>query len=74
MVHRGAPPSTKPTRFQLGGGSAGFNLHCPTLSKAYANTMYTPAIRGLHSSSFRLNFSAFCGMGGAFRVCLRGCL
>ena len=26
--------------------------------------------RGLHSSTFRLNLSAFCGIGGAFRGCL----
>ena len=38
--------------------------------------------RGLHSSTSRLNLSAFCGIGGAFRGCLgviqveafRGCL
>jgi hypothetical protein len=28
--------------------------------------------RALHSSTFRLNLSAFCGIGGAFRGCLRG--
>ena len=28
--------------------------------------------RGLHSSTFRLNVSAFCAIGGAFRVSLRG--
>ena len=28
--------------------------------------------RGLHSSTFRLNVSAFCGTGGAFRGCLGG--
>jgi len=27
---------------------------------------------GLHSSTFRLNVSAFCGTGGAFRGCLGG--
>jgi len=26
--------------------------------------------RGLHSSTFRLNVSAFCGIGGALRDCL----
>ena len=26
--------------------------------------------RGLHSSAFRLNVSAFCGIGGALRDCL----
>ena len=31
-----------------------------------------PLCRGLHSSAFRLNVSAFCGIGGAFRGCLRG--
>ena len=28
--------------------------------------------KGLHSSTFRLNVSAFCGIGGAFRGCLGG--
>ena len=28
--------------------------------------------RGLYSSTFRLNLSAFCGIGGAFRGCLGG--
>jgi len=26
--------------------------------------------RGLHSSTFQLNINAFCGIGGALRVCL----
>ena len=30
--------------------------------------------RGLHSSTFRLNVSAFCEIGGACRGCLGGCL
>ena len=30
-----------------------------------------PAGRGLHSSTFQLNVSAYCGIGGAFRGCLR---
>jgi len=30
----------------------------------------TPAARGLHSFTFQLNVSAFCGIGGALRVCL----
>jgi len=29
-----------------------------------------PQVRGLHSSTFRLNVSACCEIGGAFRVCL----
>ena len=28
--------------------------------------------RGLHSSTFRLNVSTLCGIGGAFRGCLGG--
>jgi hypothetical protein len=28
--------------------------------------------RGLHSSRFRLNASALCGIGGALRGCFRG--
>jgi len=28
--------------------------------------------RGLQSSTFRLNVSVFCGVGGTFRGCLRG--
>jgi hypothetical protein len=28
--------------------------------------------RGLHSSTFQLSLSAFCGIGGAFRGCLGG--
>jgi len=33
---------------------------------------YDPYIRGLHSSTFRLNLSAFCGIGGTFRGFLGG--
>ena len=29
-----------------------------------------PMFRGLHSSTFRLNLSDFCGIGGAFRGCV----
>ena len=38
---------------------------------AAARTVITG--RGLHSSTFQLNLSAFCGIGGAFRGCL-GCV
>ena len=31
-----------------------------------------PRSRGLHSSTFRLNVSAFCGIGVASRGCLGG--
>jgi hypothetical protein len=34
--------------------------------------MYAQDGRGLHSSTFRLNVSAFCVLGGAFRSRLRG--
>jgi hypothetical protein len=30
--------------------------------------------RGVHSSTFRLNVSAFCETGGAIRCCFRGCV
>jgi len=33
---------------------------------------YHPPYRGLHSFTFRLNVSAFCGTGGAFRGCSGG--
>jgi len=36
------------------------------------STSPLPAARGLHSSSFRLKLSAFCGIGGALRGCLGG--
>jgi NADH:ubiquinone reductase (non-electrogenic) len=51
---------------------------------APCNTFGTPGVaenaiflkevedRGLHSSTFRLNLSAFCGIGGAFRNCSGG--
>jgi hypothetical protein len=35
---------------------------------------HQPAARGLHSSTFRLNLSTFCGIGGAFSGCLGGVL
>jgi len=31
-----------------------------------------PSTRGLHSSTFQLNLSASCGIGGACRRCLQG--
>jgi len=33
-----------------------------------------PGARGLHSFTFQLNLSAFCGIGGVFEGCLRGVL
>ena len=44
----------------------------------YAYCFFATAIlndgRGLHSSTFQLNLSAFCGIGDAFRDCLGGVL
>ena len=37
-------------------------------SSAYSGGAGSAGGRGLHSSTFRLNVSAFCGIGGAFRV------
>jgi len=34
--------------------------------------MPMPHIRGLHSSTFQLNLSAYCGIGGACKGCLGG--
>ena len=48
-----------------GGGGTGVTLDGPTHLGGGGG-------RGLHSSIFRLNISAFCGIGGAFRGCLGG--
>jgi len=49
---------------------------CPWLEVAAEYGAYEGAVevvgRGLHSSTFRLNVSALCGIRGAFRGCLRG--
>ena len=37
-----------------------------------AHRVHGPVVRGLHSSTSRLNLSAFVGIGGAFRGCLGG--
>jgi len=39
---------------------------------ALGGSMTQPRNRGLQSSTFRLNVSAFCGIGGAFRGRLEG--
>jgi hypothetical protein len=36
------------------------------------SSVHLPATRGLHSFTFQINVSAFCGIGGVYRVCLRG--
>jgi len=56
-------------RFQQ--GFATVNLHCPTRVLG-SYSMIIPLCRGLHSSTVRLNVSAFCGIGGANRGCLGG--
>ena len=38
----------------------------------FANVECMVSGRGLHSFTFQLNVSAFCGTGGAFRGCLGG--
>jgi len=67
-------------RFQR--GFQRINLHRPTMKNqapqsyeyAILAIRLTPSSRGLHSCTFRINVSALCGIGGAFRGCLRGCL
>jgi hypothetical protein len=46
-------------------------LYSPT-SWSGSSMMGWPESRGLHSSTFRLNVSAFCGIEGAFKGCLGG--
>ena len=51
-------------------------LHAGTVVKPearfFANLLLEPPGRGLHSPTVRLNVSALCGIGGAFRVCFGG--
>ena len=42
------------------------------LAKLQASHEAGARARGLHSFTFKLNVSAFCGIGGAFRGCLGG--
>ena len=44
----------------------------PASFTAVNTALAVPGTRGLHSSTFRLNCSAFCGTGVAFRGCLGG--
>ena len=39
---------------------------------AMSSLLDRPISRGLHSSTLRLNVSAFCGIGSAFKGCLGG--
>jgi len=58
----------------LGPGVAEFgNLwHAKQLVHVHSHRVDAEMGRGLHSSTFQLNASASCGIGGAFRGCLRG--
>jgi len=60
-----APPPTGLNIFAIFAGIAAMS------AKLVANM---PGCRGLHSSTFRLTVSAFCGIGGAFRDCSAGVL
>jgi hypothetical protein len=64
-------------------GGVRFETSLPTLTSVrdtYLESIFSgrfklatdPDGRGLHSSTFRLNLSASCGIGGAFRCCLGG--
>jgi hypothetical protein len=46
--------------------------HGHLCSRASRHLTPAPHARGLHSSTFQLNVSAFCGIGSAFRGCLEG--
>ena len=50
-------------------GLAGVDHEC---AAGVGAVLVVPRARGLHSSTFRLNVSAFDGIGGAFRGCLGG--
>ena len=51
-------------------GGAGAGQCCGAGLPLWAAWVVRP--RGLHSSIFRLNVSALCGIGGAFWACLEG--
>ena len=54
---------------------SGDECQCPAASAPRASSRdlsRAPVLRGLHSSSCRLNLSAFCGIGGACRGCSGG--
>ena len=65
------------TYVDLVGDVAGGWTHTLSMTKQSDDAPHTvtcilPTGRGLHSFTFRLNVSAFCGIEGAFRGCLRG--
>ena len=54
--------------------STRFDVHRPTMLEdsdvvEFAEVILPPLFRGLHSFTFQLNVSAFCGIGGALRAC-----
>jgi hypothetical protein len=55
------PPSARPRR------RTRTSAH-PTGNRRAPAPISTPQCRGLHSSNFQLNISAFCGVGGAYVV------
>jgi hypothetical protein len=61
------------------GFNTGLSLQRPTEGRGSVGALgegahaRIPRGRGLHSSTFRLNVSAFSGMGDAFRDCFGGC-
>ena len=59
-----------------GGGGVGEHRRCGATAvvapPAGEVPRRRPVARGLHSSTFRLNVSAFCGIGGVSRGCLEG--
>jgi hypothetical protein len=54
----------------LGGGGPAWRIGVGVATGDGGLLLDEPAARGLHSSTFRLNVSTFCGTGGAFRTCL----
>ena len=64
---------------ELGGGDAGLEYAAqhPRVGPSLVVAALGARGRGLHSSTFRLNVSALCEIGGAFRACLgdsKGCI
>jgi hypothetical protein len=49
-------------------------MDAAAVEKVLGGTLTAPAGRGFHSFTFHLNLSAFCGIGGGFRVVLEGVL
>jgi len=73
-------PSTTETAPRAVNHAAGMIPPCPLLPRSsssasgffFCGMREDPVLRGLHSSTFWLNLSAFCGIGGACRGGLGG--